>query len=114
MPIPAGRISATCQDDMIQDEIIQASMEADKANDKMAQQVECLLAEHPWLSWEDDGSPMFRVEKHVTKDGRDVVALGPAPATPHRWKFAHPELSKWTASNWDKDPLIKLWAGEDT
>ena len=85
-------------------------MEADEANDKMVQQVKCLLAEHPWLSWEDDGSPMFRVEKHVAKDGRGVVTLQPAPATPRGWNFAHPKLSKWTASGWDKDPLIKEWA----
>ena len=95
-----------CQDEE-GGQMIETSMEADDANDKMAQQVEGLLAEHPWLSWGDDGSPMFRVEKYVAKDGRNVVALGPAPTTPHRWKFAHPKLSKWTASTWGKDPLIK-------
>ena len=52
---------------MIESEIIQASKEADEASDKMAQQVECLLAEHPWWPWEGDGSPIFRIEKYVTK-----------------------------------------------
>ena len=67
-----------CQDAFLPQEggqMIETSMEADEANDKMAQQVEDLLAEHPRLSWDDDGSPMFRVEKHVTTYGHGVVAL---------------------------------------
>ena len=36
-----------------------------------------------------------------------------ATAPSHRWTFAHLQLSKWTASTWDIDPLIKAWAEED-
>ena len=71
------------------------------------------LAEHHWLSWSDDGSPIFKVEKDKTKDGHEVVTLGPAPETPFRWKFVRPELSAWTANTWDNDPLIKQWGEED-
>ena len=101
-PWAGGRRNATRQEEeeeMIESEIIQARAEADEANDKMAQQVECLLAEHPWMSWADDGSPIFRVEKCVTDDWRDVVTLWDAPTTQHRWKFPYPTLSKRTASN---------------
>ena len=101
----------------------QKSIEADKANDEMAQRVERLLAEHHWLSWSDDGSPIFKVEKDKMKDGREVVTLGPAPETPFRWKFVQPKLSVWNfvqpelgvwmATTWDNDPLIKQWREED-
>ena len=95
------------------DEMNQKSIEADKANDEMAQRVERLLAEHHWLSWSDDGAPIFKVEKDKTKDGHEVVTLGPAPETPHRWNFVQPKLSVWTANTWDNDPLIKVWGEED-
>ena len=41
----------------------QKVIEADEANDEMAQRVESLLAEHHWLSWSTDGSPIFKVER---------------------------------------------------
>ena len=95
------------------DEMNQKSVERDEANDGMTLRVESLLAEHNWLSWNDDASPIFKVEKHETKKGDQVGTLGPAPGTPFRWKFQRPALSAWTASTWDADPLIKEWNEED-
>ena len=46
------------------DEMNQKSVERDEANDGMTLRVESLLAEHNWLSWNDDASPIFKIEKH--------------------------------------------------
>ena len=72
------------------DEMKQKIIEADKANDELAQRVESLLAEHHWLSWSTDGSPIFKVEKDKMKNGHEIVKLGPAPEWPYRWHFARP------------------------
>ncbi len=96
------------------DETKQKIIEADKANDELAQRVESLLAEHHWLSWSTDGSPIFKVEKEQMKDGHEIVELGPAPEWPYRWPLARPELSVWTATTWHSDPLIQLNYEDDT
>ena len=96
------------------DEMNLKRIEADKANDEMAQRVESLLAEHHWLSWSSDCSPMFKVDKEKLKDGHEIVKLAPAPETPYRWHFARPKLSVWTATTWNSDPLIQLNYEDDT
>jgi hypothetical protein len=96
------------------DEIAQQRIEAEKANDEMAQRVESLLTEHHWLSWGTDGSPIFKIEKAKLKDGSELVVLADAPETKWTWKAARPKLSVWSAKTWNNDPLIQLNYEVDT
>ena len=96
------------------DEMKQKIIEADEANDELAQRVESLLAEHHWLSWSTDGSPVFKVEKEKMKDGHEIVKLGPAPEWLYGWDFARPKLSVWSATTWNTDPPIPLNYEDDT
>ena len=74
------------------------------AEDKLAKQVEDLIAKHERLRFCKDGTPMFRVEKEKSAtEVEDVLILSDAPEVRHRWKFPRPKLSRWSANGWDDD-----------
>ena len=72
------------------------------AEDRLAKQIENLIATHERLRFCKDGTPIFRVEKEKSAtEAEDVLILSDAPEVKHWWKFPRPKLSRWSAHGWD-------------